>query len=73
MPILDGIGLCQEIARDEILRAAGHKIILMSSTVRLTSVDVPLTTGQLNKPFTRQQLLQAVEAAQRANVQASQE
>ncbi|MEO7000303.1 MAG: response regulator [Ktedonobacterales bacterium] len=68
MPLLDGLGLCEEIAKDEQLRTAGHKVILMSSTVRLTSPDIPVTTGQLNKPFTRQQLVTAVEAAQQASV-----
>lgn len=68
MPLLDGLGLCAAIANDERLRLAGHKIILMSSTVRLTAPDIPVTTGQLNKPFTRQQLVAAVEAAQQARV-----
>lgn len=63
MPLLDGLGFCQEFARDERLRAAGHQIILMSSTVRLSAPDIPVTTGQLVKPFTRQQLIAAVEAA----------
>lgn len=63
MPLLDGPGFCEELAHDENLRAAGHKIILMSSTVRLSAPDVPVTTGQLIKPFTRQQLIAAVEAA----------
>ncbi len=63
MPLLDGPGFCAELAHDEHLRAAGHKIILMSSTMRLSAPDVPVTTGQLIKPFTRQQLIAAVEAA----------
>ena len=63
MPLLDGLGLCQEIEQDEHLRLAGHKIILMSSTVRLSAPDIPATAGQLVKPFTRQQLLVAIEAA----------
>lgn len=62
MPLLDGLGLCQEIERDECLRMAGHKIILMSSTVRLTAPDIPVTAGRLVKPFTRQQLIAAIEA-----------
>ena len=63
MPLLDGLGFCAELAHDAHLRAAGHKIILMSSTVRLSAPDIPVTTGQLIKPFTRQQLIAAVEAA----------
>lgn len=62
MPLLDGIGLCHEIERDGHVRAAGHKIILMSSTVRLSGPDIPVTAGVLAKPFTRQQLIAAVEA-----------
>lgn len=64
MPLLDGLGVCQEVARDPQLRQAGHKIILMSSTVRLSAPDIPVTAGQLVKPFTRQQLLATVEAVQ---------
>jgi CheY-like chemotaxis protein len=63
MPLLDGIGLCQEIERDDELRDAGHRIILMSSTVRFALPDIPPTAGQLAKPFTRRQLIAAVEAA----------
>jgi CheY-like chemotaxis protein len=62
MPLLDGLGLCQQIEQDEQLRGAGHKIILMSSTVRLSAPDIPPTAGQLVKPFTRQQLIATVEA-----------
>lgn len=62
MPLLDGLGVCREIVRDEELRAAGHKIILMSSTVRLSDPGIPATAGQLVKPFTRQQLVAAIEA-----------
>lgn len=62
MPVLDGLSLCQELERDERLHTAGHKIILMSSTVRLSSPDIPVTAGQLAKPFTRQQLIATVEA-----------
>ncbi len=63
MPLLDGLGLCQEIERDDDLRVAGHRIILMSSTVRFAQPDIPPTAGQLAKPFTRQQLIAAIEAA----------
>jgi CheY-like chemotaxis protein len=62
MPLLDGVGLCHEIEQDEALRRAGHKIILMSSTMRLSAPDIPVTAGQLVKPFTRQQLIEAIEA-----------
>ncbi len=62
MPLLDGIGLCREIEQDEQLRRAGHKVILMSSTLRLSAPDIPPTAGQLVKPFTRQQLIEAIEA-----------
>jgi len=62
MPLLDGLGVCREIETDVPLRAAGHKVILMSSTVRLSAPDIPVTAGQLVKPFTRQELVSAVEA-----------
>ncbi len=62
MPLLDGIGLCREIEQDEQLRRAGHKVILMSSTLRLSAPDIPPTAGQLVKPFTHQQLIEAIEA-----------
>lgn len=62
MPLLDGLGVCEEVARDPLLRDAGHKIVLMSSTVRLTAPDIPVTAGQLLKPFSRQELVAAIEA-----------
>ncbi len=62
MPLLDGVGLCHEIEQDDELRRADHKIILMSSTMRLSAPDIPVTAGQLVKPFTRQQLIEAIEA-----------
>ncbi|HEV8192816.1 MAG TPA: response regulator [Ktedonobacterales bacterium] len=62
MPLLDGVGLCQEIEQDDELRRAGHKIILMSSAMRLSAPDIPVTAGQLVKPFTRRQLIEAIEA-----------
>lgn len=62
MPLLDGVGFCQEVERDEQLRNAGHKIILMSSTVRLSGLSVPNAAGQLVKPFNRQELVAAIEA-----------
>lgn len=62
MPILDGVGVCQEIEQDERLRAAGHRIILMSTSPRLASPDIPAAAGQLIKPFSRQQLIAAVNA-----------
>ena len=62
MPVLDGIAVCQQIAQDEALRRAGHRIILMSSPARFASLDVPPTAGRLVKPFSRQQLIEAVEA-----------
>lgn len=65
MPLLDGIAVCQEIQRDDHLTTAGHKIILMSSTRRLSAPDIPMTSGQLVKPFTRQQLIAAVESVRR--------
>jgi two-component system OmpR family response regulator len=67
MPLLDGIGFCQELERDEHLRNAGHQIILMSSTVRLAGLSAPNTAGQLVKPFNRQQLIAAIEATRRAD------
>lgn len=62
MPLLDGLGVCDEVEHDPQLRAAGHKIILMSSTVRLAALDIPATAGHLVKPFSRQQLISAVDA-----------
>ena len=62
MPVLDGIGVCREVARDPSLREAGHKIILMSSTVRLSAPAMPVTAGALVKPFARQDLIAAIEA-----------
>lgn len=67
MPLLDGVGFCQEVERDERLRTAGHKIILMSSTVRLSGLAIPNTAGQLVKPFNRQQLVAAIEATRHAD------
>ncbi len=64
MPQMDGLELCAEIEKDERLRAVGHQIILMSSSVRLNSPEIPVVTGYLNKPFTRQQLIEAVNVAQ---------
>lgn len=61
MPLLDGLGVCEQIALDPQLSTAGHKIILMSSTVRLSAPGIPTTAGQLIKPFTRQQLISAVD------------
>ncbi len=62
MPLLDGLAVCEQMDQDPELSAAGHKIILMSSTVRLSAPSIPATAGQLVKPFTRQQLIEAVEA-----------
>src|SRR5258705_12396951 len=62
MPVLDGIGVCREVARDPSLREAGHKIILMSSTVRLSAPEMPVTAGALVKPFARKDLIAAIEA-----------
>jgi CheY-like chemotaxis protein len=62
MPVLDGIAVVHEIEQTPALRDVGHKIILMSSTVRLSGLDIPTTAGQLVKPFSRQQLLDAIAA-----------
>jgi CheY-like chemotaxis protein len=61
MPRLDGLALCAEIERDPRLREAGHRVILMSSTLRLSAPDIPVTAGQLAKPFSRQQLIEAID------------
>ncbi|HEX8997650.1 MAG TPA: response regulator [Ktedonobacterales bacterium] len=66
MPLMDGIAVAQEIERDERLKAAGHQLILMSSTVRMSQPDIPTTAGQLAKPFTRQQLTEMVDAIQKS-------
>jgi two-component system phosphate regulon response regulator PhoB len=63
MPRMDGISVCAEVERDAQLRAAGHRIILMSSSARLLALELPHTIGQLPKPFSRQQLVEAVQAA----------
>lgn len=65
MPLMDGIAVVHEIERDADLQAAGHRLVLMSSTVRMSQPDIPATAGQLAKPFTRQQLTEMVEALQR--------
>jgi CheY-like chemotaxis protein len=67
MPVLDGIAVCHEIEQDSDLRSVGHKIILMSSTVRLSALDIPITSGQLVKPFSRQQLLDAIAATRQSS------
>jgi CheY-like chemotaxis protein len=61
MPRLDGLALCAEIERDPRIRDAGHRVILMSSTLRLSAPDIPPTAGQLAKPFSRQQLIEAID------------
>lgn len=62
MPLMDGIAVVREIESDNALKGAGHRFVLMSSTVRMSQPDVPRTAGQLAKPFTRQQLTEMVEA-----------
>lgn len=64
MPDLDGPAVVREINEDELLRRAGHLVIMMSSPLRLAARDIPVTAGQLSKPFTRQQLIEAVEILQ---------
>ena len=61
MPGMDGPGVVREINRDESLRAVGHLVILMSSPLQLAARDTPVTAGQLPKPFTRHQLIEAIE------------
>lgn len=61
MPGMDGVAVVRAINEDVGLRDAGHQIVLMSSPLRLVARDIPVTAGQLSKPFTRQQLLQLVE------------
>lgn len=61
MPDMDGPAVVREINKDESLRAAGHLVILMSSPLQLAARDMPVTAGQLPKPFTRHQLIEAVE------------
>lgn len=66
MPLMDGIAVVHEIESDDSLKDAGHRFVLMSSTVRMSQPDVPRTAGQLAKPFTRQQLMEMVEAIESA-------
>ena len=61
MPGMDGVAVVHAINEDASLRGVGHRIILMSSPLRLAARDIPVTASQLSKPFTRQQLLQVVE------------
>jgi CheY-like chemotaxis protein len=61
MPRLDGVALCAAIERDPRIREVGHRVILMSSALRLSAPDVPATAGQLVKPFSRQQLVEAID------------
>lgn len=67
MPLMDGIAVVNEIERDATLKAIGHRFILMSSTLRMSQSDVPPTAGQLAKPFTRQQLVEMIEAIETAS------
>lgn len=60
MPGLDGPAVVREIDNDEALRSVGHRVILMSSQLRLSARDIPASAGQLPKPFTRQQLVEIV-------------
>lgn len=60
MPGIDGPAVVREIDGDEVLRNAGHRVILMSSQLRLSARDIPSNVGQLPKPFTRQQLVEIV-------------
>jgi two-component system chemotaxis response regulator CheY len=66
MPLLDGIAVVHECEQDLALKTAGHRFVLMSSTVRMSQPDVPTTVGQLAKPFTRQQLIETVEGLERS-------
>lgn len=61
MPGLDGPAVVREINQDEALRNAGHRVVLMSSPLRLAARDIPATAGQLPKPFTRLQLIEIIE------------
>jgi CheY-like chemotaxis protein len=60
MPGLDGPTVIHEINCDDVLRSAGHRVILMSSQLRLAARDIPTTAGQLPKPFTRMQLVEVI-------------
>ncbi len=60
MPGLDGPTVVREIEGDEALRSAGHRVILMSSQLRLAARDIPASVGLLPKPFTRQQLVEII-------------
>jgi CheY-like chemotaxis protein len=66
MPLMDGIAVVREIERDAALTAVGHRLVLMSSSVRMSQPDVPSNAGQLVKPFTRQQLTDMVEVVSRS-------
>ena len=62
MPVLDGAGVLRAIEADPSLAAAGHRIVIMSSTPRHVASYVPPEYPWLAKPFTPAQLLAAVEA-----------
>jgi two-component system, chemotaxis family, chemotaxis protein CheY len=60
MPVLDGIGFWSGLQADPDLLAAGHHVVFMSTAQRLAMPDIPPSVGQLVKPFTADQLLNAV-------------
>ena len=66
MPLVDGIAVVHECEHDPAVNTVGHRFVLMSSTVRMSQPDVPTTAGQLAKPFTRQQLIEMIEAQERS-------
>lgn len=66
MPRLDGIGLWHAIQADVALRSAGHRIIFMSTSSRLNAPTTPRADGHLAKPFTRDQLVAAVDGVRRS-------
>ncbi len=61
MPVLDGEGFLQELEAVPSERAK-HKIILVSAYLGLSNYQHLKAEGRLPKPFTTEQLLNAIEA-----------
>lgn len=61
MPVLDGVGFLQELEAKPTERAR-HKIILVSAFMSLPEYQHLKAEGKLTKPFTAEQLINAIEA-----------
>jgi CheY-like chemotaxis protein len=63
MPVLDGVGMLRAVQADPAMAAAGHQVIIMSSTPKHVAAGIPPVYPWLAKPFTAAQLVAAVETA----------